>query len=241
MFIAAAMANPMVDYGEAYMHSEDLTISIEPGGDAAFSGKFEFQPLPQYQTPSMPVELEIPIWIPETASDKNGALAHFLAAIRLDRWKPLEGEIRALFEEVIGLKIESAGKSVPYDGFWVAAYKKTGKDVPAEKKYPEVLCLTFRVLIDASQLKEGSKLMLTYRQPLIQAGDSEILFYRPIFKNISPETLGKNSANYRITVRTKGGMKLEPQSDLKYRTKPASDELNIIPEHEKPIIIKIKK
>ena len=238
--LATALANPSIIFHESYIESEDLTITVD-GEYANFLGNFVFRSsrnAPENET-ELAACIEVPIWVPAHSDEVNGPIARFLATFPTKKLAWIKPETRPLVDEVIGLTIKAGDKLVPYKTFPSYAYGERG--VSRAWTRQDVRCVYFREFFDSSSLKDGAKIVLTYRQPLIRVGEKRLLFYVPIFRNLSPELLRMNLKNYHITVQCSPGETLSATSELTYYAANSSHQLHVLPEHERAIEIEIEK
>jgi len=225
---------------ESYIESEDLTIIVN-GEYADFIGKFVFRSAPYAPgyNPKGPGLILLPIWVPAHSDDPNSSIARFLAKFPTEMYAWIKPETRSLVDEVVGLTIKVEDKVLPYNRF--SPWKYGSREIPRTWTRQDVLCVIFSEIFDSSSLKDGTKVVLTYRQPLIRTGEKRLLFYVPIFSNLTPEQIMKNRRNYCITVQCPSSEHLRATSELSYCAATSSNQLRILPENERAIEIEIEK
>jgi hypothetical protein len=235
-----AIANPSILVHQAYIESEDLEISIDDD-TASFVGNFVFRSAPYAPGHSEDgaAVIQVPIWIPANCSDDKSALGRFLAMFPTNRLAWIKNDTKPLVDEVVGLTIKVSDKEVPYETFSPCAYGE--RSFPRAWARQDVRCLIFREFFDRSALRDGAKISLTYHQPLVRVGEKRMLFYVPIFRNLSYEEWRKHAKDYRIVVKCSSGEVLRATSELLYHTQPREDRLVIRPENEQAIEIDIEK
>jgi len=228
------LAIPAAD--RMFMASEHLTATISPEV-AEMHGTFTFRYRKDVSSSGQKsfVQLQVPIWFPET-QPRDPSVAGFWKVFRRDDGNQITPQTRAAFENAVGLRVALGGQEVPVEEFWTltSTNNRVRWAPPEWQREPGFSCLVFRFYFQDDSELTKKPLTISYRQPLLQTNGVGRFFYLPVFHNL-PDTLSTADTNvYSITVVAKGCF-LTVISGDKQAGVQAGRGIMISPRHHQPI------
>ena len=225
-------SNISIDSHQTYPVSENLIIELD-NDNAVISGEFIFRTAPHAQHHNLDHSghVRVPIWlpIPEHRLHDTNALKNLV----LNSTKKLT--------DILAFQIEINGTTPEI--FWFDAFDEDPFDQDESSKHIrndvlEVLCM---IPLRSATLTNDVRVTVSYKQPLIKKDQETILFYIPFLHNVEKAYLEAHANEYHISVQCPSEYELIPMSKLEYHTPSTSTNLHIIPQHEQPIEVVLKR
>lgn len=200
-------ANPIALVHRAYISAETLSVRMTPVA-AEIEGVFQFHS-------AMPkddfwgkadIEIEIPIWIPSAASERDPLTQQFLQAYSEPAYHGFEKTDRSAWDAAIGFKFRIGKQEVPPVTFGVlkpasvrSAWRREG-----------YLCVIVTVMVPprllAAKFFGGSaKATISYRQPLRRNLSSSEFFYVPTFDDLPSGSSTDDLKQYSMHLKNASG------------------------------------
>lgn len=238
-FPVLGRSNPVPVHHQVYLASEDLAIAVDDDR-ATIVGHFTLRSAPHssLHSPSSPIHFSVPVWVPAPASKTSGDLGRFQSLLSTtNRYVLAEGADKRLADAVTGLSVRLDGEPLNWTTF---SWREERGSVEANDALSVPLYrVEFNYGIPPDRLADGGNLSLAYRQPLVRDGEDRWLYYVPYLPNLPSGEGSGNIEDYRIRVMTSKPARLEARSPLRHLADRTSNELVILPQDRKPILVQV--